>query len=50
MKTAGTSAAPPAWMELAGAFGKTASDRAETRRIQLRIDEEFEILEPQDAR
>ena len=32
-----------------GAFGSTASDRAETRRIQRRIDAEFEILEPEDA-
>lgn len=49
LKTAGTPHTPPAWMKLAGAFGKTASDRAETRRIQQRIDEEFEVLEPEDA-
>jgi hypothetical protein len=40
--------AEPTWMKLAGAFGKTASDRAETRRIQQRIDAEFEIVEPED--
>jgi hypothetical protein len=48
-----TSAAPVSetgWLKLAGAFGKTASDRAETRRIQERIDAEFEILESKDAR
>jgi len=49
LKTAGTPCSPPAWMELAGAFGKTASDREETRRIQQRIDAEFEILESEEA-
>ena len=38
----------PAWMKLAGAFGKTPADRAETRRIQKLIDEEFERIEPED--
>ncbi|MBI4660667.1 MAG: hypothetical protein HY735_17660 [Verrucomicrobia bacterium] len=33
------------WMKLAGAFGKTPADRAETRRIQNVIDEEFERIE-----
>jgi hypothetical protein len=49
LKAAGTPSSAPAWMDLAGAFGKTASDRAETRRIQQRIDAEFELLEPEDA-
>jgi hypothetical protein len=49
LKTAGASSATPAWMKLAGAFGKTASDRVETRRVQQRIDAEFEVLEPEDA-
>jgi len=39
---------PPPWMKLAGAFGKTPSDRAETRRIQARIDAAFEIIDPED--
>lgn len=38
----------PAWMKLAGAFGKTSADRAETRRIQKAIDEEFERIDPED--
>ncbi len=50
LKTAGAPASERPWMKLAGAFGKTASDRAETRRIQQRIAGEFEIVEPQDAR
>jgi len=45
--TAGPSSQPP-WMKLAGAFGKTPSARAETRRIQKVIDEEFELVEPED--
>ncbi len=49
VKTAQTPAAEPVWMKLAGAFGKTASARAETRRIQRRIEAEFEVLEPEDA-
>ena len=40
--------AEPPWMKLAGAFGKTPADRAETRRIQKIIDEEFERIEPED--
>ncbi|MBM3882778.1 MAG: hypothetical protein FJ387_24155 [Verrucomicrobia bacterium] len=36
-----------AWMKLAGAFGKTAADRAETRRIQQAMDQEFERIEPE---
>jgi hypothetical protein len=48
LKAAGTGATPPAWMVLAGVFGKTESDRAETRAIQQRIDAEFEALEAED--
>jgi hypothetical protein len=40
----------PAWLKLEGVFGKTAADRAETRRIQKVIDEEFEVIEPEDHR
>jgi hypothetical protein len=40
--------AEPEWLKLAGAFGKTAEDRAETRRIQRRIEDEFEIIRPED--
>ncbi len=49
LKTTGAPCSEPVWMKLAGAFGKTASVRAETRRIQGRIDAEFETLEPEDA-
>ncbi len=49
LKTAAAPASEPAWLNLAGAFGKSASDRAETRRIQQRIDAEFEVLEPEDS-
>jgi len=49
LKASATSTAEPVWMKLAGAFGKTASVRAETRRIQQRIEAEFETLEPEDA-
>lgn len=49
LKAAANPNSSPLWMDLAGAFGKTASDRAETRRIQQRIDAEFEVLEPEDA-
>ena len=49
LKTAGNPPADPAWMKLAGAFGKSRSARAETRRIQERIDAEFGSLEPEDA-
>jgi hypothetical protein len=49
LKGATTAVSEPSWLKLAGAFGKTASDRAETRRIQARIDAEFESLEPEDA-
>jgi len=35
----------PAWM---GGFGQLRRLRRETRRIQARIDEAFEIIEPED--
>jgi hypothetical protein len=38
----------PAWLKLAGAFGKNRADRAETRRIQKTIDAEFERIDPED--
>ena len=38
----------PGWMKYFGAFGKTALMRAETKRIQKLIDEEFETLNPED--
>jgi hypothetical protein len=38
----------PAWMSYFGAFGKTEKTRAETRRIQKAIDEEFEVLDAED--
>jgi hypothetical protein len=40
--------AEPAWMKLAGAFGKTPAARAETRRIQKIIDAEFEQVDLED--
>lgn len=49
LKAAATPVSSPVWMDLAGAFGMTPSDRAETRRIQQRIDAEFEVLEHEDA-
>ena len=45
----GKSKASPEWLKYFGAFGKTASMRAETRRIQRVIDGEFEQIEPEDA-
>jgi len=44
LKAAAAPVSEPTWLKLAGAFGKTASDRTETRRIQQSIDAEFEIL------
>jgi len=44
-KTSGAGDSQPPWMSLAGAFGHTAAAKAETRRIQKRIDDEFEKLE-----
>jgi hypothetical protein len=49
LKTAVAPISEPVWLKLAGAFGKTAADRAETRRIQKCIDAEFEIIEPEDT-
>jgi hypothetical protein len=49
LKTAAAPASEPSWLKLAGVFGKTAVERAETRRIQQRIDSEFEALEADDA-
>jgi hypothetical protein len=40
--------APPEWMKLAGQF-KTPAQRAETRRIQRLIDEEFETIDSEHA-
>jgi hypothetical protein len=47
-KLARTSASPasePTWM---GGFGKLRRLRKETARIQARIDEVFEVIEPED--
>jgi hypothetical protein len=49
LKTAPVRASEPAWLKLSGAFGRTASDRSETRRIQKRINAEFEVVEPEDT-
>jgi len=38
------------WLKLAGAFGKTRADRAETRRLQKLIDQEFKQLKPEDRK
>lgn len=38
-----------AFLSLAGAFGKTPEDRAETRRIQAVIDKAFGQIEPPAA-
>ncbi|MBM3838207.1 MAG: hypothetical protein FJ398_09610 [Verrucomicrobia bacterium] len=40
----------PLWMKDFGAFGQTPETRAETRRIQKLIDDEFESLEPEETR
>ncbi|MBU6401447.1 MAG: nucleotidyltransferase [Verrucomicrobia bacterium] len=41
------SAAPP-WLRCFGAFANSPSMRVETRRIQRRIDAEFERIDPED--
>jgi len=41
-------AAEPTWMKLYGAFAKTKAMRAETRRIEKLIEEEFEGINPKD--
>jgi hypothetical protein len=38
----------PEWMQFFGAFGKTAAQRAENRRIEKVIEEAFEQIEPED--
>ena len=40
-----TRAGEPAWME---GFGKLRRLRKETRRIQARIDDQFEVIEAED--
>jgi len=40
--------AKPLWMNYFGTFGKTPRMRAETRRIQKMIDDEFEALDAED--
>ena len=47
-RIAGAACSEPPWLKLAGAFGASAAARAETRRIQKRIDDEFEGFEPED--
>ena len=44
-RTGKTSPAEPAWME---GFGKLRRLSRETERVQARIDETFEIVEPED--
>jgi hypothetical protein len=39
----------PEWLRFAGAFGKTAIQRRETRRIQEAIDREFETIDAEDG-
>jgi len=43
--TAGNRPGEPAWMQ---GFGKLRRLRKETARIQARIDEQFEVVEPED--
>ena len=40
-------ASEPAWMQ---GFGKLERLRRETARVQRKIDEEFEVIEPEDRR
>jgi len=44
-RTSKASPEEPAWM---GGFGKLRRLRKETERIQARIDEVFEVVEPED--
>jgi len=44
-RTGGTGAHEPDWMR---GFGKLRRLRRETERIQSRIDEAFEVIEPED--
>ena|SRR5258707_7826770 len=43
LETAAAPSKKPMWIKLGGVVGKTGSAIAETRRIQRRIDTEFEI-------
>jgi len=45
---AGDSKAPPGEPEWMQGFGKLRRLRSETARIQARIDEAFEVIEPED--
>lgn len=45
--TGKTSAVQPEWMQ---GFGKLRRLRKETKRIQARVDEAFEEIEPEDRR
>ena len=38
----------PEWMKFFGAFGKTAAQRAENRRIEKVIEEAFETVDPDE--
>jgi hypothetical protein len=44
-RAGGTRPGEPAWMQ---GFGKLRRLRKETRRIQARIEEHFEVIEPED--
>jgi hypothetical protein len=44
-KSAPAGPGEPGWMQ---GFGKLRRLRAETRRVQARIDEQFEVIEPED--
>jgi len=44
-KVSGVGPGEPAWMQ---GFGKLRRLRKETSRIQARIDEAFEVIEPED--
>ena len=47
-KGSGGASAKAAWLKFFGVFGKTAAERAETRRIQKLIDDEFEQVDADD--
>jgi len=44
-KTSGALPPEPAWMQ---GFGKLKRLTQETRKVQARIDQEFEVIEPED--
>lgn len=48
LRNGNTKSAPPEWMKYFGTFGKTAAQRAENRRIEKLIEDEFERIEPED--